>query len=96
MQIEITEELVHGRQPEELQRAAREGLLIRDYLEADITLGEFAALMGMSPEMMSDWLRRRGIAVLHRFNDPVLEQADEEHYRQVAAELGITITDARP
>ncbi len=50
--------------------------------------------MGMSPEMMSDGLRRRGIAVRRRFNDPVLEQADEEHYRQVAAELGITVTDA--
>ncbi len=52
--------------------------------------------MGMSPEMMSDGLRRRGIAVRRRFNDPVLKQADEEHYRQVAAELGITVTDARP
>ena len=96
MPIERTEEWVHGRQREELQQAAREGLLIRDYLEADISLDEFAALMGMSPEMMGDGLRRRGIGVRRRFNDPVLEQADEEHCRPVAAELGIAVTDAWP
>lgn len=60
MPMERTEEWVHGRQPEERPQAARKGLLIRDYLEADITLGEFAALMGMSPEMMGDGLRPPG------------------------------------
>ena len=45
---------------------------------------------------MSDGLRRRSIAVRRRFIDPVLEQADEEHCRPVAAELGITVTDAWP
>jgi hypothetical protein len=87
--IEITDDLAHGRKKEEMQKAVREGLLIRDYVNAEISIGKFAALMGLSYEEGRNWLHSHGIATLRKFNDPELEKAEEKNYRLVSKELGI-------
>jgi predicted HTH domain antitoxin len=90
VQIEIADDLTHGRKKEEMQKAVREGLLIRDYVNAEISIGKFAELMEMNYEDARDWLHRHGIATTRTFTDPKLEKADEKNYRLVSKELGIS------
>lgn len=89
VRIEITDDLAHGRKKEEVQKAVREGLLIRDYVNAEISIGRFAELMEMNYEDARDWLHRHGIATTRTFTDPELEKAEEKNYRLVSKELGI-------
>ncbi len=88
--IEITDDLAHGRKKEEIQKAVREGLLIRDYVNAEISIGRFAELMEMDYEDAREWLHRHGIATTRTFTDPELEKAEEKNYRLVSKELGIS------
>lgn len=92
MHVEISNDLVHGRKPEELQHAVQEGLLIRDYLNAEISIGEFSKRMGMSYVGGRDWLHKHGIATLRSFNDPELEKADERNYRKISEVLGVPVS----
>lgn len=85
--IVISDDLAHGRQPEEMEKAVREGLLIRDYVNAEISIGKFAELMKLNYEDARDWLHQHGIATSRQFTDPELEKAEEAHYRKVAEEL---------
>ncbi len=85
--IEITDELVQGRNKSEIQQAVREGLLVRDYIKAEISIGKFAALMGMSYEEGRDWLHKHGIATLRKFTDPELEKAEKENFRLLERRL---------
>jgi predicted HTH domain antitoxin len=89
--IVISDELAHGRKQEEVEKAVREGLLIRDYVNAEISIGKFAELMALNYEEARDWLHRHGIATSREFTDPELEQAEAENYRKVAAELGLSV-----
>lgn len=91
LHISISDELAHGRKQEEVGKAVREGLLIRDYINAEISIGKFAELMELSYEEGRDWLHRHGIATSRVFTDPELEKADEESYQKVAEELGIPV-----
>ncbi len=88
--IEIADDLAHGRKKEEMQKAVREGLLIRDYVNAEISIGKFAELMEMNYEDARYWLHRHGIATTRSFTDPELEKAEEKNYRLVSKELGIS------
>ena len=87
MHIVISDDLAQGRQPEELEKAVREGLLLRDYVKAEISIGKFAELMKLDDEEARDWLHQHGIATSQRFTDPELEKAEEAHYRKVTEEL---------
>ncbi len=89
VRIEITDDLAHGRKKEEIQKAVRQGLLIRDYVSAEISIGKFAELMEMNYEDARDWLHRRGITTTRTFTDPELEKAEEKNYRSVSKELGV-------
>lgn len=91
MHIEITNDLVHGRKQEELQGAVQEGLLIRDYLNAEISIGKFAEQMGMSLVEGRNWLHNHGIATTRSFVDPKLKKTSEENYRKVSKALGIPV-----
>ncbi|MEE4378836.1 MAG: hypothetical protein V2J55_15195 [Candidatus Competibacteraceae bacterium] len=48
MHVNIADDLAQGRPESELEKAVREGLLLHDYLNATISLGRFAELMGVS------------------------------------------------
>jgi hypothetical protein len=87
VRIKISDDLVRGRNKKEIQQAVREGLLICDYIKAEISIGKFAALMGMSYEEGRDWLHKHGIATLRKFTDPELERAEEENYRLLERRL---------
>ncbi len=93
MHVEISDDLAHGRQQEELQHAVQEGLLIRDYLNAEISIGEFSKRMGMSYTRGRDWLHSHGIATLRAFTDPTLEEADERNTQKLSQALGIAVTE---
>ncbi len=62
VRIEIPTELAHGRREEELQYAVWEGLLIRDYVNGETTIEQFAELTGMGYGEALDCLHRHGIA----------------------------------
>ncbi len=47
VQVSITDALIHGRKLHELEQAVYEGIIIRDYLKGEISLGELAELMNM-------------------------------------------------
>jgi len=87
--IIISDDLSHGRQQEEMEKAVREGLLIRDYVNAEISIGKFAELMQLDYEEARDWLHRHGIATSRQFTDAELEKAEAENYRKVSEELGV-------
>lgn len=89
--IVISDELAHGRKQEEMEQAVREGLLIRDYVNAEISIGKFAELMALDYEGARDWLHGHGIATSRGFTDPELEKAEEENYRKVSEELGLAV-----
>jgi predicted HTH domain antitoxin len=89
--IIISDELAHGRKQEEVEKAVREGLLIRDYVNAEISIGKFAELMALNYEDARDWLHRHGIATSRQFTDPELEKAEAENYRQVSEGLGLAV-----
>jgi predicted HTH domain antitoxin len=91
--IVISDELAHGREQKEVEKAVREGLLIRDYINAEISIGKFAELMELNYEDARDWLHRHGIATSRDFTDPELEKAEKENYEKVADELGLAIPE---
>ncbi len=93
MSVEISDDLAHGRQQEERQHAVPEGLLIRAYLNAELSLGEFSERMGMSYIHGRDWLHSHGIATLRAFTDPELEEADERNTQQLSQALGIAVAE---
>jgi predicted HTH domain antitoxin len=91
MHIVISDDLAQGRRQEEMEQAVREGLIIRDYVNAEISIGKFAELMQLNYEAARDWLHSHGIATSRQFTDPELEQAEAENYRKVAEELEVPL-----
>src|SRR5512147_2032315 len=92
VQIVISDELAHGRKQEEMEKAVREGLLIRDFVNAEISIRRFAELMKLNYEEARDWLHRHGSATSRQFTDPDLEQAEQENSRKVSEGLGLTVS----
>ena len=78
-----------------MEKAVREGLLIRDYVNAEISIGKFAELMQLDYEEAREWLHQHGIATSRQFTDPALEQAEAENYGNIAAELGVSAPKPR-
>ncbi len=93
--IVISDDLAHGRRPEEMEKAVREGLLIRDYVNAEISIGKFAELMQLDYEEAREWLHQHGIATSRQFTDPALEQAEAENYGNIAVEPGVSAPKPR-
>ncbi len=87
--IEITDDLAHGRKKEDIPKVVREGLLIRDYVNAEISIGRFAELMKLNYEDARDWLHNHGIATTRTFIDPELETAEVKNYLLMSKELSI-------
>jgi len=79
VQITLDDALIHERDPAELQQSMKQGLILLDYLSAEISIGRFAELMSMSYVQAMDWLHSRGIATLRRLKD----QAWRSHARPI-------------
>ncbi len=94
MHVEIANNLVHGRQQEEIEHVVQEGLLIHDYLNAEISIGEFSEKMGMSITDGRDWLHRHGVATMRSFVDPELKKVSTANYEKVSEELGIAVAQS--
>ena len=62
IQVPIANYFIHGRKLPELQLAVQEGLLIRDYVNGEISLGEIAKHLNLSYIATRDWLYKKGIA----------------------------------
>jgi predicted HTH domain antitoxin len=90
--IAIEETLVHSRTPQQLQQDVKAGLLLLDYLHAEISLGRFAELMGMNYVQARDWLHQQGIPTMRQFKDHELEQNSNNNYRKLANHLGIRLS----
>jgi predicted HTH domain antitoxin len=69
--------LFQGKGIPELGQAVKEGMIIRSYLNAEISLGEMAELMGMTYSEAREWLNNLGIPTLRKFNDSDLEKTEE-------------------
>ncbi len=83
VEITIADTLAHGRNSNELTLAVKEGLVIRDYLNAEISLGELAELLGMEYADARDWLHRKSIPTLKRFNDSDLEKIESSNFEKL-------------
>lgn len=86
--IFVADTLVHGRDISELEQAVKEGLVIRDYLNAEISMGEFAELMGMEYVEARDWLHSQGISTTKKL-PRTLKHIAEKNQEKLAQELGI-------
>ena len=90
VQVTIKDDLIHGRGARELEKDVWEGLIIRDYLNARISIGELAELMGMELMEARDWLHKQGIATTRKF-PPDLEETNRKNMEKMAKELGISL-----
>ncbi len=61
VKVTIADSMVHGRNSHELEQAIKEGLAILDYLNAAISLGELADLLGMEYVDARNWLHQKKI-----------------------------------
>ncbi|MFO1431145.1 MAG: UPF0175 family protein [Candidatus Competibacteraceae bacterium] len=61
IQLALDDRLIHGESSEELQRKLRMGLIVLEYLRAELSLGEVAELLGMAYEETMEWLNSIGV-----------------------------------
>ncbi len=87
VQVSIRESVSRGRPQRVLVKAVNEGLLIRDYLNAEISMGELAELLGMEYVETRDWLRLHGVPTLRKFRDPELERVESENFEELKKEI---------
>jgi len=80
----LEERLLHGESPEELRRKLRTGLVVLEYLQAELSLGEVAELLDMNPEQTLTWLNSMGVPT-HRRMSPELEALSQTHLQQLIA-----------
>ncbi len=87
VQVSIRESLSRGRTHQTLVKAVNEGLLIRDYLRAEISIGELAESLGMEYVETRDWLQRHGVPILRKFRDLELEKVESENFEKLKKEI---------
>ncbi len=59
--LALEDRLIHGESPEELQWKLRMGLIVLEYLRAELSLGEVAELLEMAYEETMEWLNSIGV-----------------------------------
>jgi len=92
MQVTIKNTLIRGRGVHELEKDVWEGLIIRDYLNARISLGELAELMGLELMAARDWLSAQGVPTIRKF--PVPEHTPQESWYHLS--LRMNMSDVSP
>ena len=87
VQVSISESVTRGRVPKDLKKPVTEGLVIHDYLNAKITIGELAESLGMELEAARAWLHNQGVATLRKFRDPEFEKITQVNFKKLEKEL---------
>lgn len=72
MQIAFDDNIVRGRDAAQLSQQAKEAMLLYDYVNARISIGEFAELIGMPLVEARDWLHKQGITTSRKIKDAEL------------------------
>jgi len=88
IQVSLNNVFTKDRNTEELQRVIKEGVAIRDYLDAKISMGELADILGMEYMEARDWLHAKGIATTRKFA-PNLAKAMNDHRKRLSKRLGV-------
>jgi len=88
VQVPLNDIFANGRSDEELQRVIKEGVAIRDYLQAKISIGELAEILDMKYMEARDWLHAQGIATTRKL-PPDLQKRMNDDTKQFAKELGV-------
>jgi len=86
VQVQIRDDLVQGRSHQELQHATIEVLIIRDYIDGRLSLGEVAEKLGMEYVAARDWLHNHGIATLRSLS-PELEKVAKENTKRLITKI---------
>ena len=88
VQVPINDIFANGSNDEELQREIKEGLAIRKYLKAKISIGELAEILGMKYMEARDWLHAQGIPTTRK-HPPDLETIAVDNMNRLAKRLGV-------
>ncbi len=85
MQVTVTEDILIRDKPfHEVEKAVREGLVIRAYVTGEISIGEVKELLGFQyMDDAADWLHERGIATMRKFSDPELATAQQTGFENL-------------
>ena len=87
VQVSLNNVFTKDRSDEELQRVIKEGVAIRDYLDAKISIGELAEILGMGYMEARDWLHAKGIATTRKL-PPDLQKAVHNNMKRLSKRLG--------
>ena len=85
IQITLDDKIVRGRSPECLEKEIRQSLLIQDYLNGEISVGEFAEWMSLEYLEARQWLQQRGIWTDLR--DPELLEISHQNAQKLKKSL---------
>lgn len=72
VQVLFEDDLLRGRDFTQFKKQANEAMLLYDYLNSEISIGEFAESMGLHIIDAREWLHRRGVATSRKIRDPQL------------------------
>ena len=87
VQVSVNDSVSRGRSHQTLAKAVKEGLLIRDYLNAEISLGEMAELLGVEYADAREWLHQQGVATARKFRDPELEKIERANFEKLREKI---------
>ncbi|MBF0475357.1 MAG: UPF0175 family protein [Deltaproteobacteria bacterium] len=83
LQIDLEDYLVRGHSLEEQKRLIREGVIIGDYLNGDLSIGGLTKALGLGFDETKKWLEDRGVPLLRRL-PPHLEKIVEKNMQELA------------
>ena len=86
IQVTLNKKLAQGHSIAELRKQMRTGLIIMEYLNAELSLGETASLLGMDYNEGRDWLHSKGVPTLRQFQ-PELENIARNNRRNLENKL---------
>lgn len=86
VQVLFEDDLIRGRDLTQFKKQANEAMLLYDYLNSEISIGEFAESMGLHIIDAREWLHRKGIATTRKIRDPLLANSvlkDHNHFHRL-------------
>ncbi|MBF0552164.1 MAG: UPF0175 family protein [Deltaproteobacteria bacterium] len=86
------EDLLQGKAFDEQQQAIKEGLVIRGYINGELSMGEVAEALGLGYVEAQDWLHSRGIATMRNL-PPDLKRITKKSLHNVAKRLNIDLSE---
>ncbi len=88
VQVHVENKLAHGLSPKALQQEIFEGLIIRRYLNAELSMGEVADILGVSYDEAHEWINKQGVATTRTLPDD-LKKEEDKTVENLRKDLGI-------